>query len=100
MKHFCRRNTRVEERIFNYRLSGAGRILEKAFGIPSNRFLCHLGNMGARNNQKHRLCGDVLSFMRKRYRALQNSALNWEDEVMATHMEPGDRMAAWMTWSL
>ena len=42
MKPFSKRNISDEERIFNYRLSRARRIVENAFGILANRFQCLL----------------------------------------------------------
>ncbi|KAJ4425591.1 hypothetical protein ANN_27787 [Periplaneta americana] len=40
MKPFANRNQSVSERIFNYRLSRARRIVENAFGLISARFRC------------------------------------------------------------
>lgn len=45
MKPFPHRGLTKEERIFNYRLSRARRIVENAFGIMSNRFQCLLTTM-------------------------------------------------------
>lgn len=38
MKPYSQRQTNVPQRVFNYRLSRARRIIENAFGIASNRF--------------------------------------------------------------
>ena len=38
MKPFAHRNLTREQRVFNYRLSRARRIVENAFGIMANRF--------------------------------------------------------------
>ena len=45
MKPYSHRHLTVEERIFNYRLSRARRIVENAFGILANRFRVLLSTM-------------------------------------------------------
>ena len=83
MKPFSRRNLDDPERIFNYRLSRARRIVENAFGILANRFQCLLTTM----RQDPKTVGSIVmaccclhNLMRLRYPALQNAALDQEDE--------------------
>ena len=83
MKPFSRRNLEREERIFNYRLSQARRIVENAFGILANRFQCLLMTL----QQEPETVGSIVlaccclhNLMRIRYPALQNAALDQEDD--------------------
>jgi hypothetical protein len=48
MKPVPRKNLTTEERIYNYRISRARRVVENAFGLLSNRFRCLLTTMGQR----------------------------------------------------
>ena len=45
MKPYATRNMTNQERLFNYRLSRAKRIVENAFGILAHRFRCLLNTM-------------------------------------------------------
>lgn len=51
MKPFSARGLTASERIFNYRLSRARRVVENAFGILVNRFRILMGNMLLQPNQ-------------------------------------------------
>ena len=75
MKPYGHRELTKEERIFNYRLSRARRVVENAFGILANRFQVLLNTM-----QHHvdnvwlivRACLLLHNLMRTRYPRLQN----------------------------
>ncbi len=73
MKPYARRNLSKEERVFNYRLSRARRVVENAFGILVNRFRCLLKTLEI-NPEKATtvtLCCCMLhNLMRKRYPSL------------------------------
>ena len=83
MKPFSTRNLTVDERIFNYRLSRARRIVENAFGILANRFRCLLTTM-----QQHPAvvasialaCVCLHNLMRIRYPSLQNVLVDREGD--------------------
>ena len=90
MKPFCKRNMTVEERVFNYGLSRARRIVENAFGILANRFQCLLGTM---RQEPETVTSIVMAtmclhnLMRIRYPSLQNATLDREDDEH--HIMPG-----------
>jgi len=82
MKPFSKRNMSIFERIFNYRLSRARRIVENAFGILAHRFSCLLTTM----RQTPTTVGSIVlacvclhNLMRLRYPAEQNRDLDQED---------------------
>ncbi len=81
----------VPERIFDYQLSRARRIVENAFGTLSNIFGCLLTSL----KQHPLVVIDVILFciclhklMRIGYLALQNAALDAEDDQL--NIIPGD----------
>jgi len=83
MKPFSRRDLTREERIFNYRLSRARRIVENAFGILANRFRAILGKMLQEPETVEDIvltCICLHNLMRIRYPALQNHDLDHEDD--------------------
>ena len=72
-----------EERIFNFRLSRAGRIVENAFGILANRFRCMLTTM----RQKPETVSTIVqaacclhNLMRVRYPTLHLNLVDNEDQ--------------------
>lgn len=83
MKPFSRLQLTDSERIFNYRLSRARRVVENAFGILSNRFRCMLTAMPQTTDCVRKIiqASVVLhNLMRIRYPRLQNNVADREDE--------------------
>ncbi len=83
MKPHSRQGMSHHERIFNYRLSRARRIVENAFGILVNRFRCFTTTMAAQPEQVRQItlaCCVLHNLMRIRYPSQQNAALDKEDE--------------------
>ena len=90
MKPFAKRNLTREERIFNYWLSRARRVVENAFGILANRFQVFLTTMRQQPHTVRTICLACIclhNLMRLRYPRLQNEALDAEDENH--HVIPG-----------
>jgi hypothetical protein len=91
MKPYSHRGLDNEERIFNYRLSRARRVVENAFGILANRFQVLLTTM-----QHHpstvkvivKACIVLHNLMRLRYPELQNQFLD-RAENMTCDFIPG-----------
>ena len=91
MKPFSLRGLTRDERILNYRLSRARRVVENAFGILANRFQVLLTTM-----QHHpetvkfivKACIILHNIMRTRYPALQNQQLD-VPENDNVNFEPG-----------
>ena len=83
MKPYSRRRMTDQERIFNYRLSRARRIVENAFGILAARFGCLLNTLLQDTDTLEAVvlaCICLHNLMRIRYPAMQNAALDQEDD--------------------
>ena len=84
MKPFSHRAMTNEERMFNYRLSRARRVVENSFGILAHRWSCMLGTM---QQEPHRAKIIVMTamclhnLMRLRYSGQQNNDLGREDDA-------------------
>lgn len=81
MKPYSTRYLTDDERIFNYRLSRARRVVENAFGILANRFRCllttlHLPPNTVRSIVLAAVC--LHNLMRMRFPGLQNAQLDRE----------------------
>ena len=82
MKPFSQRNMDKHQRIFNYRLSRARRIVENAFGILANRFRCLLTALPQEVSTVQKVvsaCICLHNLMRARYPLLQNQVMDMED---------------------
>ncbi len=83
MKPFSKRDLTMAERIFNYRLSRARRIVENAFGILAHRFRCLLTTLRQRPETVGAIvlaCVCLHNLMRMRYPGQQNADVDQEDE--------------------
>ena len=81
MKPFSHRGMSNEERIYNYRLSRARRILENAFGILAHRWRCLLTTMQQEYQTVKTIASACLclhNLMRARYPGLQNRGADRE----------------------
>lgn len=94
MKPYSRRNMTYGERIFNYRLSRARRIVENAFGILSNRFRVFMKPIGlSPANVEHVVLAtcSLHNFLRGRSNTrnvyLPSGMVDYEDETH--HVIPG-----------
>ena len=91
MKPYSARKLTREERIYNYRLSRARRVIENTFGVLVNRFQVLLTTM-----QHHaetvglivKACVLLHNIMRSRYPVLQNRLL--DGQLQNEQMEPGE----------
>ncbi|XP_061172633.1 uncharacterized protein LOC133181974 [Saccostrea echinata] len=84
MKSYSNRNMTNEERIFNYRLSRARRVVENTFGILAHRWRCMLGTMQQDPDRAKIIVMAAIclhNLMRLRYPGLQNNDLDQEDEA-------------------
>lgn len=85
MKPYSQRGVSNDERIFNYRLSRARRVVENAFGILANRFQLLLTTMQHKPETVKlivKTCLILHNLMRKRYPGLQNQQLDIpEDDI-------------------
>ena len=83
LKPYSHRGLSNEERIFNYRLSRARRVVENTFGILAHRWRCLLGTMQQSPDRAKVIVMAAMSLhnlMRMRYPHLQNNDLDMEDE--------------------
>ncbi|XP_013386500.1 putative nuclease HARBI1 [Lingula anatina] len=83
MKPYSSRGLTKEQQIFNYRASRARRAVENAFGILAQRFQVLLSTMQMLPEAVQDVieaCICLHNLMRDRYPALQNAALDNEDE--------------------
>jgi len=83
MKPYSRKNLHHDERIFNYRLSRARRVVENAFGIMANRFGVLLTTIKLEKDTVEEVvmaCCTLHNIMRIRYPQAQNALLDTENE--------------------
>lgn len=81
MKPYANRDMTREQRIFNYRLSRARRVVENTFGILANRFQVLLTTMMHKADTVRLLvkaCVLLHNLMRTRYPVMQNRLVDWE----------------------
>jgi hypothetical protein len=90
MKPFAKRNMPDSERIFNYRLSRARRIVENAFGILAQRFGCLLTTMRQQPEAVSNIvlaCCTLHNLLRIRYPVVNIGLIDAEDNEH--HLVPG-----------
>ena len=88
MKPFSKRALDHDERIFNYRLSRARRVVENAFGILAHRFRSLLGFLERTQPEKVvSACICLYNILRTRYPGQQNHILDAED--LTHNLVPG-----------
>jgi hypothetical protein len=84
MKPYSQRGLDNEERIFNYRISRARRVVENAFGILANRFQVLLTTMQHSPSTIKiivKACIVLHNLMRTRYPGLQNQQLDRTEDM-------------------
>jgi hypothetical protein len=84
MKPYSLRGLSNDERIFNYRLSRARRVVENAFGILANRFQILLSTMQHGPSTVKvivKACMILHNLMRTRYPGLQNQQLDRAENI-------------------
>ena len=92
MKPFSNRDLSHDERIYNYRLSRARRVVENAFGIMVNRFQVLLTTMNHAPRTVRlitKTCVLLHNLMRTRYPVLQNRLVA-ENQALNEGMEDGE----------
>lgn len=83
LKPYSERYLNIEERVCNYRISRARRVVENAFGIMAMRFRCLLSTLVVVPETATVVSGACLTLhnlMRLRYPGLQNLDLDQEDD--------------------
>lgn len=84
MKPYSNRKMNNKERIFNYRLFRARRVVENNFSILTHRWRCMLGTMQQNPDRVKLIVLAAIclhNLMRLRYPGLQNDNLDQEDEA-------------------
>ena len=84
MKPYSKRNLNDDERIFNYRLSCARRVVENAFGILANRFQVLLTTMRHKPSTVKvivKACIVLHNLMRIRYPSIQNEMIDRPEDI-------------------
>lgn len=82
MKPYGARRLTDEERIYNYRISRARRVVENAFGILANRFQVLMSTMQHQPSTIRLIvmtCMLLHNLMRTRYPRMQNNLIDRED---------------------
>ena len=92
MKPYSRSNMAREARIFNYRLSRARRVVENAFGILSQKFMCLRVTMPQRPDRVETIvlaCVVLHNLIRMRFRAGHDPDVVDTEDPRTHHLIPG-----------